>query len=91
MRLSLRKGAWSVSTLQASAGNRGNGAPSCCVRERRMKFAHATNLDRKSGVAQLEGPAVVPTGSHADLEARVAEETPREALLRLRSRRATWD
>jgi hypothetical protein len=35
VRLSLRKGAWSVSTPQASAGNRGNGAPSICVGERR--------------------------------------------------------
>jgi hypothetical protein len=34
VRLSLRKGAWSVSTPQASAGNRGNGAPSLCCAER---------------------------------------------------------
>jgi hypothetical protein len=32
VRLSLRKGAWSVSTPQASTGNRGNGAPSICWR-----------------------------------------------------------
>src|ERR1700677_2899444 len=35
VRLSLRKGAWSVPTPQASTGNRGNGAPSVCVGERR--------------------------------------------------------
>ena len=32
MRLSLRKGAWSVSTPQAPAGNRGNGPPTICCR-----------------------------------------------------------
>ena len=35
MRLSLRKGAWIVSTPQASAGNRANGAPGICCKRKR--------------------------------------------------------
>ena len=51
MRLSSRKGAWSLSTPQASAGSRGNGAPSLCCRRR--KLAIRPVLSRHAGAGGI--------------------------------------
>jgi hypothetical protein len=61
-----------IPSVPGFPASRPSPTPTCAAfsKESRMKFANATNLNRKSGAA--EGSAVSLFSSHADTEARIA-------------------
>ncbi len=101
MRLSLRRGAWGVSTPQASAGNRGKwGTQSfCCRCNCSLDLPQASPLLGMTILLQGHGPKsgqtnrclwsdriVIPTGAYPDFLPRSTHRRPRVRLPASRDR-----